>query len=101
LVKAEFVSSVRGRTGGLRLARPAQEISVGAVVRQTEDGFNLVDCGACVVSRGCGLRGLLGKATNAFLDVLDTCSLAELEHSPNLFDFMLPGPKEQDLGAAI
>ena len=100
LVKAGFVASVRGRNGGLRLARPAQEISVGALVRFTEDGFDLVDCGVCVMARGCGLRGLLGKATGAFLAVLDNCSLAELEHGPGLFDFMVSEQRDQDADAA-
>lgn len=100
LVKAEFVASVRGRNGGLRLARPAQDISVGVVVRQMEDGFDLVDCSVCVVARGCGLRGLLGKATGAFLAVLDSCSLADLDHGSGLFDFMFPGQHDQDTEAA-
>lgn len=88
LVKAELVASVRGRKGGLRLARPPEGISVGSVVRQMEDGFDLVDCSACVVGHGCGLRGLLGKATGAFLAVLDSCSLSDLSHTPSLFSFI-------------
>ena len=100
LVKAEFVASVRGRNGGLRLARPAQQISVGAVVRQMEDGFDLVDCSVCVVAHGCGLRGLLGKATGAFLAVLDSCTLADLDHGPGLFDFMFPGQQDPSAAAA-
>ena len=100
LVKAEFVASVRGRNGGLRLARPADEISVGDIVRQTEDGFDLVDCGVCVVARGCGLRGLLGKATGAFLAVLDSCSLADLEHGPGLFDLIVSGQHDHNADAA-
>ena len=100
LVKAGFVASVRGRNGGLRLARPAQEISVGALVRFTEDGFDLVDCGVCVMARGCGLRGLLGKATGAFLAVLDSCSLADLEHGPGLFDLIVSGQHDHNADAA-
>ena len=49
LGKAGFVRTVRGRNGGIALARPAREIIVGHVVRQTEDGFQLVDCESCSV----------------------------------------------------
>ena len=47
LVSAGYLVSVRGRWGGVRLARLPTEINIGAVVRHTEDGFDLVDCGSC------------------------------------------------------
>src|SRR6476661_2740718 len=50
LRKQGFVAAVRGRSGGVRLARPASEISVGEVVRHTERTFDLVDCGSCVIA---------------------------------------------------
>lgn len=83
LTQAGFVEAVRGRSGGLRLARPAAAINIGAVVRATEEGFALVECfdGArnlCVVTPECGLRGLLHQALRAFLAVLDGKSLADL-----------------------
>lgn len=82
LAKADFVVAVRGRNGGLKLARPPEEITVGAIVRKFEDGLELVDCSACVIAPGCGLRGLVGKAMAAFLAVLEDCSLAQLSHGP-------------------
>ncbi|WP_127145386.1 RrF2 family transcriptional regulator [Pelagibacterium montanilacus] len=97
LVRAGFVTSVRGRTGGLRLARPAEAIIVGAIVREMEDGFELVDCSGCKIAFGCGLRGLLGRATAAFLAVLDECSLATLAHDPTLFGDILPAQRPSDL----
>jgi Rrf2 family nitric oxide-sensitive transcriptional repressor len=83
LTQAGFVETVRGRGGGLRLARPAAAINVGAVVRATEEGFALVECfeGArnlCVVTPECGLRTLLHDALGAFLAVLDGKTLADL-----------------------
>lgn len=78
LARAGFVTTARGRSGGLRLARPPETISVGAVVRHTEDGFNLVDCPSCVISPGCGLRGVFGEAVLAFLQVLDRSTLADV-----------------------
>jgi len=78
LGKAGFVASVRGRTGGIRLARPPEQIVIGSVVRHAEEGFDLVDCGRCVIAPACGLPSVLGEALAAFLAVLDRYSLADL-----------------------
>lgn len=87
LAEAGFVQSMRGRGGGLRLARPAERINLGAVVRATEDNFALVECfdgqsNGCVVSPACGLRGPLEEALHAFFAVLDRYSLADLIGNP-------------------
>jgi Rrf2 family nitric oxide-sensitive transcriptional repressor len=78
LGKLGYVAAVRGRTGGVRLARPAREIVVGRVVRETEDDFNLVDCQRCIIAPACGFTGLLNEALAAFLAVLDRHTLADL-----------------------
>jgi Rrf2 family nitric oxide-sensitive transcriptional repressor len=78
LVRAGYVASVRGRSGGVRLARPAAEINVGAVIRQTEEEFDLVECGSCRISPACGLTGALGQALLAFMAVLDGYTLEDL-----------------------
>lgn len=87
LVQEGFIESVRGRNGGLRLARPAGRINLGAVVRTTEDSLILVECFAretntCVVSSACGLRGPLDEALAAFFAVLNKYSLADLVSNP-------------------
>lgn len=87
LVQAGFVSSQRGRGGGLTLQRPAADISVGAIVRATEDSFALVECfdsqhNKCLITAACGLRGPLEEAIQAFLAVLDAYSLADLVKRP-------------------
>lgn len=78
LRKAGFLGAVRGRAGGIRLARPATEISVGEVVRHTEAGFDLVDCGSCVIAPACALTAALHEARSAFMAVLDGYSLDDL-----------------------
>ncbi len=88
LAQASFVQSLRGRNGGLRLAQPAAQISLGAVVRATEDSFALVECfdrerNTCVVAPACGLRGPIEEALQAFLGVLDRYSLADLIKNPS------------------
>ena len=75
-----YVASARGRTGGIRLARAADQISVGQVVRETEDGFDLVDCQRCVISSACGFASVLDEALTAFMNVLDSYSLDDLLH---------------------
>lgn len=78
LGKAGYVESVRGRSGGIRLAHPADRINVGAVVRRTEEGFDLVECESCLIAPACGLTGVLDEALAAFMAVLDRHTLADL-----------------------
>lgn len=75
---AGYISSVRGRFGGIRLAKRPEDINIGAVVRQTEDGFDLVDCGSCVIAPACGFTSVLNEAMGAFMAVLDRYTLADL-----------------------
>lgn len=78
LGRAGYVSSVRGRFGGIRLARAPEEINIGEVVRRTEEGFDLVDCASCVIAPACGFTGILNEALRAFMAVLDAYTLADL-----------------------
>ena len=77
------VAQVRGRGGGLKLARPADKVGLGAVLRDTEDDFALVDCfeggtNLCPITPACRLKGALGKALKAWFAVLDEYTLADL-----------------------
>lgn len=78
LGKAGYLRTVRGRFGGLLLARPAQEIVVADVVKRMEPDFDLADCGNCVIEPVCGLTGALREALDAFMEVLGRYTLAEL-----------------------
>jgi Rrf2 family nitric oxide-sensitive transcriptional repressor len=80
---AGYVETVRGRQGGLRLAKPARDIVLGEIVRQTEPDMALVMCfppvnASCVVGPCCVLRRALMEAGDAFLDVLDGYTLRDL-----------------------
>ena len=81
LRKEGYVAAVRGRSGGIRLGRPPAEIRIGNIVRHTEEGFDLVDCGSCLVAPACGLTGVLNEALRAFMAVLDGYTLADLMDS--------------------
>lgn len=80
---AGYVESVRGRSGGLRLAQPIAAIRLGDVVRRTEPDMALVTCfkpvdAPCAIKPCCVLRHALEKAGKAFLEILDGYSLADL-----------------------
>jgi len=88
LVGLGLVRSVRGRAGGLRLARNSAEIRIGTVVRSLENDRRLVSClgdgpSECVLSGACRLTGALSRALDAFLAELDKVTLADLvQHRP-------------------
>jgi Rrf2 family nitric oxide-sensitive transcriptional repressor len=83
LGQAGYVGTVRGRGGGLRLARPVAAINLGDVVRHTEPDLAVVAClnpvdAACAIKSCCVLRRALAKAGDAFIAVLDGYTLADL-----------------------
>ncbi len=84
LGRAGFVTTTRGRNGGLELAMAPDEIGIGAVFRATEGNFDLVECFAdgtgngCPISGPCALTHVLETALDAFLDVLDRHTLEDL-----------------------
>lgn len=76
-----YITTSRGRGGGMMLALPPEQINIGAVVRKTEPNFNLVECfeeqsNTCPISPSCALIKALRVARNAFLEVLDQYTLA-------------------------
>ena len=83
LGRAGYLETVRGRGGGLRLARALDEIGVGDVVRHAEGSFDLVECfdpasNTCRLESACTLHGVLEEALEAFLATLDQYTLADL-----------------------
>lgn len=76
------VETMRGRSGGVRLAREPEEINLGELVRGTEEDFSLVECmqdhgGACVISPVCHAKNIFDEALQAYLAVLDRYTLAD------------------------
>jgi Rrf2 family nitric oxide-sensitive transcriptional repressor len=85
LVRLGFVSSVRGRAGGLTLAMPAKDISVGAVVRAIKADAPVVECfgtnKSCRILPACGLRTPMQEAQDAFFAALDPYSLQDVSQA--------------------
>lgn len=78
-----FVVTSRGRSGGMRLARPAEDIGIGEVVRALETNRAIVECfseadNTCPIAPVCALKGALIRAENAFQQVLDQYTLADV-----------------------
>ena len=93
LARDGFVEAVRGRGGGLQLARAPKEIVVGEVVRACEPNLHLVECfdrasNTCPIVPACGLARVLVQAQQQFLAALDGHTLADL---------VQPGPRTHRL----
>ena len=103
-----YIESVRGKNGGIRLARAPQDINLGVLIKQIEPDFALVECFAeslpndnrelkqqglsitlidetqshanlgCVISPVCQLKGVFFEALTAFINVLERYTLADI-----------------------
>lgn len=83
LTDLSVVQTQRGRGGGMRLAKPPSEINIGWLIRETEPHLDLVECfdpatNTCPIASACGLKGILHRAKQAFLDVLDGYSVDQM-----------------------
>ena len=83
LNKKGYLETIRGRNGGIRLAKPPEEMNVGKIVRQFEDDFQVLECfdetrNQCVLMPACKLKHALNEAIQAFLHVLDDYTVKDL-----------------------
>jgi Rrf2 family nitric oxide-sensitive transcriptional repressor len=76
------IETVRGKGGGMRLARLPQAINIGKTIRATEGYGGLLGCidgnSDCCIQGTCALIGILREAQNALYAVLDRHTLADL-----------------------
>lgn len=86
LGKLGYIHTLRGRSGGIRLNCPMNEINIGALVRQVEVTLIPVNCELleCPLTRNCALFGVLNEAVLAYLGVLDRYTLADVMQSPEM-----------------
>ena len=90
-----YLAAVRGKYGGLRLNRQPEMINIGQLVRETEPDLAIVECftaqPSCVIAPECRLKGVFHEALDAFLQVLDRYTLADLlqpEHRAGLMQLL-------------
>lgn len=76
-----YIETIRGRHGGIRLAKAPKDIIIGEVIRKMEDDFYLVECfhdeKKCAIAPACGLKRALSEALRAYLSVLDQYRLSD------------------------
>jgi Rrf2 family protein len=86
LRKRGLLDSRRGKYGGYRLAKPAEAISFGEIIRivdgplaplpcASKSGFR--PCDDCTDANSCSVRWLMLQVRDATADILDNCSLAD------------------------
>ena len=107
LGKGGYVIGVRGRYGGVKLARSADTINVGAVIRgcETQPGAErlaMLDCPVCPIAPACGLTGVVDEALSAFFAVLERYTLADLvaHRTAALVDILAATTPRSDLEPA-
>lgn len=94
LVEHKLVETVRGRNGGVRLGRPADQITLFDVVRVTEENFAMAECfekdaSDCPLIDSCSLNSALSKALGAFFEVLEGYSIQDLVKArPHMRDLL-------------
>lgn len=93
LALAGWIETVRGKGGGMRLARAPRDIVLGEVVRSMEPDFSIVEClatgGGCMLSGNCKLTGVMDGALRSFMEHLDGHTLADI--------LPAPGPLQQPI----
>ena len=86
LSKTGVIESVRGKGGGIRLARPGDSIHIGAIIRSAEGDVPIVEClgpdSQCRITRSCSLAGILSGAFENLYAYLDRYTLADLAKHP-------------------
>jgi Rrf2 family nitric oxide-sensitive transcriptional repressor len=83
LARQGLLQTKRGRGGGFRLSRNPEDINIGAVVRQTETDFRMVECfdasiNTCILTSQCQLKHVFNSALKSYMAELDKVSLADV-----------------------
>lgn len=89
LANLGYITTIRGKGGGMHLAMPAEDINIGEVVRNVEPNFNIVECFAednnsCRIEPVCKLKRVLKSATETFLVELEQYTLKDIISRRNL-----------------
>lgn len=91
LVHNDMLTGMRGKRGGYRLTRPAEDYTVGEVLRLTEGGLAPVSCleggkAGCERAPECPTIHMWTELDNLISRYLDGVTLADLAASPRGID---------------
>lgn len=105
LVENGLIETVRGRHGGIKLGRPAADITLLDVVKLTEENFAMAECFeggdiSCPLVDACDLNAALREALGAFFNVLESYTIADLTDKRRSIRERL-GLKFEDLEPAV
>jgi len=83
LAQLGVIQTIRGKSGGMLLAEHPENINIGTVIKKIEPHMNLLECfddatNTCPITAACHLKGIIFKAKQSFLDVLNAYTLADL-----------------------
>lgn len=89
LANLGYITTIRGKGGGMHLALPADKINIGEVVRNVEPNFDIVECFSadkegCRIEPVCKLKGILQSAADSFLTELDQYTLQDVISTRNI-----------------
>jgi Rrf2 family transcriptional regulator, nitric oxide-sensitive transcriptional repressor len=102
LAQRGFIETQRGRAGGMRLSRPQEQISIGAVLRVFETGAPFAECfdpetNTCPLTDACRFRPALVDALEAFFASMDRLTLKDLLHDNHALDALLRHTVDSDM----
>lgn len=102
LAQRGFIATQRGRSGGLRLARPMDRIGVGEVLRAFEATLPFAECfdpeaNTCPLNDACLFKNALKAALDAFYQAMDSWTLADLVENNSALERLLALPGAHDL----
>ena len=94
LAQKGYIKTIRGKNGGIRLAREPDNIKLGDVVQSMEINLEVVDCSKplCPLVNHCELKNILNEAKQSFINTLNKYSIADLNRTPELIKNLLHFP---------
>ena len=83
LAKTEYLISIKGRSGGLKLGLPPEEINLGEVLKATEDNLCIVECiksemNCNFLTKECKLKGIIKESLHQFIEVFSRYTLQDI-----------------------
>ena len=83
LAKTDYITSIKGRTGGLKLGLEPKDINLGEVLKVTEDNLNIAECfnkeNTCpFITDGCKLKGIMNKSLKEFVKEFEQYTLEDI-----------------------